>query len=139
MPLPLLALALAFTSTPHVERRSVAGWTVTVRSDAFVAERSCKIQARTQDVVYRIDGGPPQNLGRAHLDPLTLSQDEALNNPSGGEVGLPAALLTGARFVWIRADQARRPVRFDVSRLSEALGLAARLNCPIAPADTSVR
>ena len=156
MPLPLLALALAVTSAPRIERRHVAGWTVTVRSDPFAAERSCKIESRrirlqgpivwfdlgaaerTQEVIYRIDGGPPQDLESAHLDPLTLSQDEALNNPSGGEVGLPAALLTEARFVWIRAVQARRPVRFDVSRLSQAKDLAARLNCPIA-ADASAR
>ncbi len=153
MPLPLLALALAVTSPPRTYRYHVPGWTVTVHSDPFASARSCEVEgrrirlqgpivwfdlghaARTQDVVYRIDSGPPQDLGTAHLDPLRLSQDEALNNPSGGEVGLHAALLTGARFVWIRADEAKRPVRFDVSRLPQAVGLATRLDCPLGAND----
>ncbi len=157
MPFPLLVLALAATSPPRIARYHVPGWTVTVRSDPFIDARSCKVEARrirlqgplvwfdlgraarTQDVVYRIDGGPPQDLGTAHLDPLKLSQDEALNNPSGGEVGLPAGLLTGARFVWIRADDARRPVRFDVSRLPQAVSLAARLDCPLADDEAPTR
>ena len=149
MPFPLLALALAFSSAPRSQRYHVSGWTVTVRSDPFANTRSCEVtghrirlqgplvwfsmgrDARTQDVVYRIDGGPPQDLRTAHLDPLTLSQDEALNNPSGEEVGLPAALLTGTRSVLIRADGARRATRFDVSSLPQALGLARRVNCPL--------
>ena len=151
MMLPLLLSAALAQAPPRVQRYRIDGWMVTKREDAFANTRQCTVQGRrldlegptlwfdmgrtvrTGNVVYRIDDGPPRFLQNPDLDPLRVSHDLALNNPSGGRVGLPVVSLMGARTVWVRADGARRPTRFDVSHLQDALDLKARLDCPPSP------
>jgi hypothetical protein len=57
-------------------------------------------------------------------------------NPSAGEVTLPSYYVTGAKWVYIRANPHRAPDAFDVRRFSDALAPAPAEKCPdVGPAE----
>ncbi len=127
----LIGLALAATLSETVRRR-MARWTMTVGRDAFTGQRNCRIQVHrlrvgrtplwfdmgraegTTDVAYRIDGGPFQRPETVRRHPIPISQDTALDNPSGCEVALPLASLMSACLVLMRGGTGRRPIRFEI-------------------------
>ena len=147
----VLALSLfapAQTATIH---RYVGGWTVKLMRDRFTGAVSCSMnkgrvefrrdvlvfhgdsRADTDDAVFRIDGGPARSVREATYDDQRhgyFRDAGPLENPSAGQVALPSFYVTGASWVYIRANPRRSPERFDVRRFPDALTLARAMKCP---------
>ena len=128
----------------------VGPWRVEGRLDRFSGTRGCAITAAgvslhrgallfrvaaggdTRRAVFRIDGGPPRAVADVFDRVETLGffpQRGWLRDPRGGEAVLPAAEISAARTVTIRARTGARPERFKVSRLDEAMALARSAGC----------
>jgi hypothetical protein len=136
------------TTTHH---HHVGGWTVRVIWDRFTGETSCTVrkgrvelqndvlifhapeEVDTSDAVFRIDGGPARSVHEATYEDQRRGyyrNGGPLENPSAGEVALPTYYVTGAKWVYIRANPRRAPDAFDVRNFPEALALARSLKCP---------
>jgi hypothetical protein len=138
----------AQSATVH---RRVGGWTVKLARDRFTGAVSCwmnkgRVEFRgdvlvfhadsdvdTDDAVFRIDGGPGRSVREATYEDQRrgyFRDGGPLENPSSGKVALPSFYVTGAKWVYIRANPRRSPVAFDVRRFADALALARSMNCP---------
>jgi hypothetical protein len=126
-----------------VRHRHIGPWRLEIRRDRFAGAVTCRITARditlsretlifriagperdTTHAVYRIDGGPPHPVsevfGAVQAHGFFPERGWILN-PQGGEVALPAASVTGARRVALRAGERTAPSVYNVSRLGQAL------------------
>jgi hypothetical protein len=129
----------------------VGGWTVKVSWDRFTGGITCAVnkgrvefkgdvlifhsdpEVDNSDAVFRIDGGPARSVHEATFDDERRGyyrKDGPLANPSAGEVALPSFYVTGAKWVYIRANPHRAADTFDVRRFSDALALARAKKCP---------
>jgi len=128
----------------------VAEWTAKIRTDRFTGEVNCSLSARrisfhrdtlvfhlgrdvdTSQAVFRVDGAAAQNVREPRLENEThgffLNQGP-VENPSGGEVALPASIVRGAKRVDIRDTSKHPPRAFDLSRFPEALAAAKAAGC----------
>ena len=132
-------------------RRVVGAWTVNVIWDRFTGDTRCTVRSGdielqkdvlifhaaswvdTSDAVFRIDGGPARSVREATYEDQRRGyyrEGGPLENPSAGEVALPTYYVTGAKWVYIRANPRRAPDAFDVRGFSEALALARAQKCP---------
>ncbi len=156
MPFPLALIALLLAS-PHPARgvyadrvSRIGGWTLDIAGYPFAGGQGCRLYRRgihyersalvfhlpprtdTAAAVYRIDGGPPRAArdDQAALARLGfLLENDALDNPSGGLVRVPEALLAGAAEIRIAAWPGARPVAFDLAGFAAARALADRAGC----------
>lgn len=131
-------------------------WRVDYREDAFTGGRTCTVFAgrtpghaavsldrdrlvfhfsdtvETRDAWFRADDGPPRSAAARLLPKLyRYSRVANVDSGTGGLVFIPAAVLTGARFVDIRPNEGARAKRFDLSRLPDALAGARVRGCPV--------
>jgi len=132
-------------------RHHVGGWTVRVSWDRFTGAISCAVnkgrvefsndvlifhsnpEVDTSDAIFRVDGGPARSVREATYDDQRRGYYRSggpLANPSAGEVALPSFYVTGAKWVYIRANPGRAPDGFDVRHFPEALALARAKKCP---------
>ena len=154
--LPLL-LAAMLAAHPHPERasdlatnRRFGDWRLVVRNDAFAQVMHCRLTAPrmdyrrgalefhfasnvdTSDAVYRVDSGPAVRTTGELMEIAGRGfriHDDNLFNPSGGVVRVPQTQLAGANAVEIEAAWGRRPVRFKLGQLDEALAAATTAGC----------
>jgi hypothetical protein len=138
----------AQTATTH---RHVGGWTVKLVRDRFTGGISCSMSkgrvelrsdvlvfhgdshADTDDAVFRIDGGPARSVREATYDDQRhgyFRDGGPLENPSAGKIALPSFYVTGAKWIYIRANPRRSPQAFDVRGFADALTLARTMKCP---------
>jgi hypothetical protein len=134
--------------TRHYHAR---GWTVRVVWDRFTGEISCTVRkgrvelqndvlifqgpsdVDTNDAEFRIDGGPARSVREATYEDQRRGyyrNGGSLENPSGGAVAIPSHYVTGAKWVYIRADIRHTPDAYDVRGFPDALALARSQKCP---------
>ena len=151
-------LALGLLSHPLLEPgqivvkvHRVSGWTVQVSRDRFTARTGCTLRkgqvelqkdvlifhspslVDTADAMFRVDGGPARSVHEATYDDERrgyFRNGGPLENPTGGEVALPAFYVTDAKWVYVRANPERAPDAFDIRGLSDAVALARKEQCP---------
>lgn len=150
-----LKLASPFKPQPRqvdVSTVHKAGWTVNIRRDNFTKTTTCTLKTRsvefhsgvvvfrmgasvnTDDAWFRIDDGPARSVAdlvRQDQDLGYFSGQGPIDNPSGGEVGLPRASLDGAKHVTIRATPRSAPRLFDLTALPDLLAAAKARGCPV--------
>jgi hypothetical protein len=145
-----LAIFGSYATTLHKSEVRTAGWTISVRRDSFVGSTTCEahrgpVQVKNGLVVfslgstvdtslaeYRIDAGQPHSVTDVAFRLRVMGAPkliEPLDNPSRGLVIVPAADLTSAQSVWIRATPKVAPRRFIVSGLSAVAEREAALSC----------
>ncbi len=149
----LAALAL-FGQGAHnqtsVDTKKVGDWTIQISRDTFTGQIQCSLTKRdirfdrdslifrlgvrsdTDDAYFRIDDGAARSVREATLedDRHGFYRDGGpIENPSDGEVVLPARYLVGARRVAIRTSSKHQPRVFDVSRFAPALAAASAAGC----------
>ena len=133
----------------------VGPWRVEGRLDRFSGTRGCAITAAgvslhrgallfrvaergdTRQGVFRVDAGRPRPAAEAFEGVEALGffpQRGWIVDPQGGESVLPAAYVSGATTVLIRARPGVRTARFKVARLDDAVTLARAAGCaPVIP------
>ena len=138
----------AQTVTVH---RRLGGWTVELVRDRFTGDVSCSMtkgrvafhddvlvfhgnsHAETDDAFFRIDNGAARSVREATYEDQRhgyFRDGGPLENPSAGEVALPAFYVIGAKRVYVRATPKRPPESFDVGGFADALALARSMKCP---------
>ncbi|HEX4179304.1 MAG TPA: hypothetical protein VHY32_00785 [Caulobacteraceae bacterium] len=153
--LAAVALALSMLGSgddAQISARSlkVGDWTAVVRSDRFTGEITCSLKAHaisfhrdtlvfnlgreidSSQAFFRIDGGPARSVREPQLQNEThgfFLDSGPVDNPSGGRVALPLALVQDAKQVMIRASPRHPPRIFDLARFSEALSAAKTAGC----------
>ncbi|WP_174300584.1 hypothetical protein [Caulobacter sp. S45] len=140
---------------PTTLRYSVQGWLLTIHTDPFTKEATCRLVNRlglqpdvtakrgsftfrvsshrdTSDAWYRVDGGPPHSWRDtipALIDTGSMAQAEQLDRPEGGLVTIPREALARARVVVIRAARKTAPQRFDLQGAWRLLPETDRVGC----------
>jgi hypothetical protein len=155
--IPLLAVLSALHLGPDpapatAARRRIAAWTLETRADRFRGAVTCRLSsdsmhvergvvivrlsasADTLDAAYRLDGGAPVETRLEAMEMarrgLTLTED-ALANPSGGLVRVPAARAAAARTLDVQPGRGRHAIRFRLDGLADALAAARAADCPL--------
>jgi hypothetical protein len=154
----LLALSL-FLSWPFggghqvtTQIRRSGDWTIRATHDAFTGRTSCSLskhairferdslifslgrETDASDAYFRIDGGAARSVREAALEDERngfFRNGGPIENPSGGEVVLPAAYVTGATQVAIRVSDHQAPRVFSVVGFSAALAEAKTAGCEV--------
>jgi len=152
LPVSLIVLLALFgpMHSPAARRVSVAGWTLTTRTDAFGGEVRCDLRrgrvsfargallislgrkVSTFDAVYRIGGGPPRRSRDDAMEIAALGialHNDNLDNPSGGLVRIPAQLVGDAYRITVEARPFVRPLAFTVAGLPAALQAEHAAGC----------
>lgn len=149
----LIALSL-FGHWPHAQTitqtRKAADWTIRITRDTFTDRISCSLSKRdirferdslvfdlgresdTGDAYFRVDDGAARSVREAALEDDRhgfYRNGGPIENPSGGEVVLPASYIDGAKRVSIRTSVRHSPRVFDVSRFAAALAAARAAGC----------
>lgn len=149
-----LVYVLAFGLGGHHAKpivQHVAGWTLTIDTDAFTKVRRCHLtrpnvefrrsalilhapeRIDTSRADYRIDDGPVISVASDQLALAALGfqlENEDLDNPSQGLVRVPAMRLWQPRRISVQPAPGRPTVSFEVSGLVQALEAAADAGCP---------
>jgi hypothetical protein len=132
----------------HVYRQS--GWLYTIRQDHFQGKTTCRIYKHdvtfaegvvtfrfnrgvdTANARFRVDGGPPREVGSVAVEAAGLGarfNGPNLNNPSNGEVHIPADVIGGATTVAIQPNPRTNHRTFNLTGLPRALEVAKAQNC----------
>jgi len=135
----------------RIERHRLGLWTLEAYADRFTGTRICRLSGDRMDyhrgvvvlrlpkredtsaAIYRVDSGEPIDTRTEAMEMARRGlalYDDTLGNPSGGLVRVPAARLTGANIIWVRADVRTRPERFKITGLAAALAAAQAAGCP---------
>ena len=136
----------------QVEQSHIMGWRLVVVQDRFNNQTTCKIDksavayqhgvvtfqfgngVNTAAAEFRVDGGEPQPAVLLAVQAAGLGarlSGDNLQNPSQGEVNIPASALSGARSVSIRADRVSGHRDFSLAGLSEAIQAAKGKSCDV--------
>jgi hypothetical protein len=152
--LALLGLFHNGDATEHrdvrVQHAHVAGWRLEVRGDRFTGQTTCALRrddivydhgvvtfalghrVDTANATYRLDDGPVRRAGDVAVEAAGLGarfDSQNLDNPSNGEVRIPAKDLGDARKIYIRANTKMTHRIFDLAGLPRALEAAKARNC----------
>ena len=133
----------------------IPAWQIRVTRDRFTSERRCVLaQGRTSaptvsyahgavtfqferrlnttHAFFQLDNGPVRAWNSIYPELVQTGaalEGRSLDNPTGGKVLLPLALLKGAHTVTIRPVPKAKPRQFTIDGLSDALGSAHNLGC----------
>ncbi|MBA3810705.1 MAG: hypothetical protein H0X27_03485 [Caulobacteraceae bacterium] len=153
----IVATALAIALSGHaargqIERRHLAsdGWSIRLYRDTFTGALSCSLASKTMrfrrdalifhlghppdttHAYFRIDGAPARPVAEGFSEVQArgfFPRRGWIDDPTGGDVALPAAWMQGAKRIDIRASWRTRPRKFDISRFAEALSAARAAGC----------
>lgn len=137
----------------QVQRAHIDGWRLEIRHDRFTDQASCTLkkdhivyergvvtfslghQVDTANATYRLDDGPVRRVGDVAVEAAGLGArftSQNLENPSDGEVRIPARELGEAHVIYIRANTRLTHRIFDLTGLADAVDAAQTKGCETA-------
>jgi hypothetical protein len=136
----------------YISRSRVDHWRLEVRDDRFTGVKTCVLRRSrmtyvhgvvtfrlgdkvdTANALFRLDNGVVHTAGSVAVRAAGLGarfSSPNLNNPSGGEVHIPADDLRGVRMISIQANPRTWHQNFDLRGFDDALAAAGAKGCAL--------
>lgn len=152
MALGLLGAIFHSQSDTHIERYVSNGWRVVVKQDRFTGQKHCTAsvdamtydrgvvtfhfptQTDTANALFKVDSDPARPAGEVAVEAAGLGASFSgrnLQNPSNGEVHIPARYLASATTVGIKPNDKAGHRDFKLRGVSAMLATMQAHGCVV--------